>query len=83
MIEELKLSDNDIDSQGIYANFTPIAALNLPDWRNTEKQLVRRLDWTLIPVSRHASIASTVHTRSCESGGPCAIPQTRVYTNQQ
>lgn len=35
--------------EAYYRNFAPIAALNLPDWRHTEKQLVNRLDWTLMP----------------------------------
>ena len=35
--------------EAYYRNFAPIAELNLPDWRHTEKQLVNRLDWTLMP----------------------------------
>lgn len=44
--------DNESLGQGpeaYYRNFAPIAELNLPDWRLTEKQLVNRLDWTLMP----------------------------------
>jgi hypothetical protein len=35
--------------ESYYRNFEPIAALNLPHWRHTEKQLVKRLDYTLMP----------------------------------
>lgn len=35
--------------EAYYRNFEPIAALNLPDWQATERALVRRLDWTLLP----------------------------------
>lgn len=35
--------------EAYYQNFTPIAELNLPDWRHTEKRLVRVLDMTLLP----------------------------------
>lgn len=38
-----------IAADGYYVNFAPIAELNLPDWRATEKSLVRRLDMTLLP----------------------------------
>lgn len=35
--------------EAYYRNFEPIATLGLSDWRHTEKQLVNRLDWTLMP----------------------------------
>jgi hypothetical protein len=35
--------------EGYYRNFQPIRELNLPDWQRTEKQLVKRLDLTLMP----------------------------------
>ena len=35
--------------EAYYRNFEPIAALNLPDWHHTEKQLTKRLDLTLMP----------------------------------
>ena len=35
--------------ESYYHNFAPIAELNLPDWRHTEKRLVRVLDMTLLP----------------------------------
>lgn len=38
-----------VAADGYYHNFAPIAELNLPDWRTTEKKLVRRLDMTLLP----------------------------------
>ncbi|KAK8876683.1 transporter [Apiospora arundinis] len=38
-----------VAADGYYHNFAPIAGLNLPDWRATEKKLVRRLDMTLLP----------------------------------
>lgn len=34
--------------EAYYRNFAPIAELSLPDWRHTEKQLVNRLDWTMM-----------------------------------
>lgn len=34
--------------EAYYPNFAPIAALNLPDWQQTERGLVRRLDCTLL-----------------------------------
>lgn len=44
--------ENDHDrkrAESYYHNFAPIAELNLPDWRQTEKRLVRVLDMTLLP----------------------------------
>ncbi|PPJ49800.1 hypothetical protein CBER1_03305 [Cercospora berteroae] len=40
---------SEIKSSEGYYNFEPIAALNLPDWRVTERALVRKLDFTLLP----------------------------------
>lgn len=37
------------DPASYYRNFAPIAELNLSNWRQTERQLVRRLDLTLMP----------------------------------
>lgn len=37
------------DDDGSYHNFQPIAALQLEDWRKTEKRIVRILDCTLLP----------------------------------
>ncbi|KAI5358031.1 Putative major facilitator superfamily, MFS transporter superfamily [Septoria linicola] len=59
-IEDEKLDDIHLEERGPppameekayegYYNFAPIAALNLPDWRATEKKLVRTLDYTLLP----------------------------------
>ncbi|EJT71142.1 hypothetical protein GGTG_10402 [Gaeumannomyces tritici R3-111a-1] len=36
-------------AEAYYRNFQPIADLNLPDWQETERKLVRVLDWTLLP----------------------------------
>lgn len=38
-----------IKTSEYYHNLRPIEALNLEDWRATEKKLVRMLDWTLLP----------------------------------
>ncbi|CAK1360977.1 putative transporter [Cercospora beticola] len=40
---------SEVKSSEGYYNFEPIAALNLPDWRVTERALVRKLDFTLLP----------------------------------
>ncbi|KAL8396574.1 hypothetical protein RB594_003595 [Gaeumannomyces avenae] len=36
-------------AEAYYRNFRPFADLNLPDWQDTERKLVRVLDWTLLP----------------------------------
>lgn len=38
-----------VKSSQVYENMAPIVELNLPDWRATEKALVRRLDLSLMP----------------------------------
>jgi len=38
-----------VKASQVYENMAPIAELGLPDWRATEKQLVRRLDMSLMP----------------------------------
>ena len=38
-----------ITPESYYRDFSPIAELNLADWKATEKSLVRRLDLTLLP----------------------------------
>lgn len=38
-----------VKSSQVYENMAPIIELNLPDWRATEKALVRRLDLSLMP----------------------------------
>lgn len=40
---------SEVKSSEGYYNFEPIAALNLSDWRVTERALVRKLDFTLLP----------------------------------
>lgn len=38
-----------VKASQVYENMAPIAELGLSDWRATEKQLVRRLDMSLMP----------------------------------
>lgn len=38
-----------VKASQIYENMAPVAELGLPNWRATEKQLVRRLDMSLMP----------------------------------
>ena len=38
-----------VTASQVYENMAPIAELGLPDWRTTERQLVRRLDMSLMP----------------------------------
>jgi hypothetical protein len=42
----------------VYENMAPIVELGLPDWRATEKQLVRRLDMSLMPTSKYPDTLS-------------------------
>lgn len=39
-----------VKASELFEDAAPILALNLPDWRATEKKLVRRLDMTLLPL---------------------------------
>jgi len=53
-VERLETADASAVTAGVkasqvYENMAPIAELGLPDWRATEKQLVRRLDLSLMP----------------------------------
>lgn len=53
-VERLETANNPVTTAGvrdfqIYENMASIAELGLPDWRATEKQLVRRLDMSLMP----------------------------------
>lgn len=53
-VERLDTRDSAVVTAGVkasqvYENMAPIAELGLPDWRATEKQLVRRLDMSLMP----------------------------------
>jgi hypothetical protein len=42
-----------VKASQVYENMAPIVELGLPDWRATEKQLVRRLDVSLMPTSEY------------------------------
>lgn len=49
---DTKETPDDVDPsspEAYYRNFEPIRELNLPDWRSTERQIVKRLDLTLMP----------------------------------
>lgn len=56
-IDHVELRDNNdgmavtdgVRASQVYENMAPIAELGLHDWRATEKQLVRRLDMSLMP----------------------------------
>lgn len=53
-VEKLETAETSAVTAGVkasqlYENMAPIAKLGLPDWRATEKQLVRRLDMSLMP----------------------------------
>lgn len=53
-VERLETADTPaviagVKASQVYENMAPIVELGLPDWRATEKQLVRRLDMSLMP----------------------------------
>ena len=54
-VEKLDTSDAiaGVKASQVYENMAPIVELSLPDWRATEKQLVRRLDMSLMPTSEY------------------------------
>ena len=54
-VEKLDTSDAiaGVKASQVYENMAPIVELGLPDWRATEKQLVRRLDMSLMPTSEY------------------------------
>lgn len=39
-----------VKASQVYENMAPIVELDLPDWRATEKAMVRRLDFSLLPM---------------------------------
>ena len=52
-VEKLDTTDPTagVKASQVYENMAPIVELGLPDWRATEKALVRRLDMSLMPTS--------------------------------
>jgi hypothetical protein len=54
-VEKLDTTDSisGVKASQLYENMVPIVELGLPDWRATEKQLVRRLDFSLMPTSEY------------------------------
>lgn len=64
-VEKLDTTDATagVKASQVYENMAPIVELGLPDWRATERQLVRRLDMSLMPTSEYPA---SVYGRSIE-----------------
>jgi hypothetical protein len=48
--DDLAAVPGGVKASELFEDAAPILALNLPDWRKTEKKLVRTLDITLLPI---------------------------------
>jgi hypothetical protein len=55
-VEKIDTTDatSGVKASQVYENMAPIVELDLPDWRAMERQLVRRLDMSLMPTSEYS-----------------------------